>query len=324
MNEQVGFNVAFTSTHKSGNQPYGMSFAFNNANELPMPIDNRTNDISAGVEYVRPKGMVRVAWDGSFFDNKIKEVVWDNPLRLTDTNPYDPSGYSNGNGPATGRMSMPPSNSMNTVSGTGLYKVGRNTNVNGMVSFTAMNQNDQLIPWTTNGAINNPTVLAQFPGLQALPRQTAEASVHGVNAMFNLTSRPNRRFGLRMAYRFNDHKNLTPEFDATEYVRFDAVPEETGSGTENFDITRNTFNLTGTFNLVKYTAINLGYTYDSFNRTGRAFSDMTRPYLPRIGRHDREPVRHSARDGRHDQPHRVRFLRGVDRGRRLAAGSPLL
>lgn len=274
LNNELGFNVAFTSTHKSGNQPYGMSFAFNNGNELPMPIDNRTNDISTGVEYVRPEGMVRVAWDASFFDNKIKEIVWDNPLRLTDTTPYDPSGYSNGNGPAYGRMSMPPSNSMNTVSTTGLYKMPGHTNINGTVSFTAMNQNDQLIPWTTNSAINNPTVWATFPGLKALPRETAEASVHGVNAMFNLTSRPNRYFGLRMRYRFNDHKNLTPEFDATEYVRFDAVPEETGSPTENFNIRRNTFDLTGTFNLIKYTAINVGYSYDDFSRTGRAFSDM--------------------------------------------------
>ena len=94
---------------------------------------------------------------------------------LTDTNPYDASGYSNGNGPAVGRMSMPPSNSMNTVSTTGLYKMAAHTTINGTVSFTAMNQNDQLIPWTTNSAINNAGVWAAFPGLKALPRETAEA-----------------------------------------------------------------------------------------------------------------------------------------------------
>jgi MtrB/PioB family decaheme-associated outer membrane protein len=274
LSSELGFNLAFTSTKKGGNQPYGMSFAFNNANELPIPIDNRTNDVTAGVEYVRPEGMVRLAWDASFFDNKIKQAVWDNPLRATDTTPFDANGYSNGNGPATGRMSMPPSNSMNSVSLTGLYKMPSHTTVNGVVSFTAMNQNDALIPWTTDGAINNPAVLATFPGLATLPRDTAEARVHGVNAMFNFTTRPNRYVGLRMRYRFNDHKNLTPEFDAVEYVRFDAVPEETGGVTEHFDIRQNTFDLTGTFNLVKYTSLNLSYTYDDFARTGRAFSDM--------------------------------------------------
>ncbi|MBS1816749.1 MAG: MtrB/PioB family outer membrane beta-barrel protein [Acidobacteria bacterium] len=271
---ELGFNLAFTSTKKSGNQPFGMSFAFNNGNELPMPLDNRTNDLSAGLEYVRTEGMIRVAWDASFFNNKIKEVLWDNPLRATDTTPFDASGYSNGNGPAFGRMSVPPSNSMNSVNLTGLYKMPAHTVINGVVSFTAMNQNDKLIPWTTNGAINNAGVWAVFPGLRALPRDTAEAKVHGVNAMFNFTSRPNRYFGLRMRYRFNDHRNLTPEFDAREYVRFDAVPEETGGETENFNIRQNTFDLTGTLNLIKYTAINVGYTYDDYARTGRAFSDM--------------------------------------------------
>jgi MtrB/PioB family decaheme-associated outer membrane protein len=271
---RVGLNVAFASTNKSGGQPFGMSFAFNNANELPMPLDNRTNDMSAGLEYVRPEGMLRVAWDASFFDNKIKEILWDNPLRATDTNPYDPSGYSNGNGPAFGRMSVPPSNSLNKVSTTGLYKMPGRTTINGIVSFTAMSQNDPLIPWTSNGVINSPSVLAAFPGLRSLPRDTAEAKVHGLNAMFNFTSRPSRFFGLRMRYRFNDHNNLTPEFDAIEYVRFDAVPEETGGVTQNFNIRQNTFDLTGTFNLVRYASLNLGYTYDDFNRTGRAFSDM--------------------------------------------------
>lgn len=273
-NRELGINVSITSTKKTGNQPYGMSFSFNNANELPMPIDNRTNDVSAGLEYVRPEGMVRVAWDASFFNNRIKEILWDNPLRATDTNPIDASGYSNGNGSAFGRMSMPPSNRMNTVSATGLYKMPGHTTINGIVSYTAMSQNDPLIPWTTNSVINTPAVLAAFPALRQLPRATAEAEVHGINALFNFTARPNRYFGLRMRYRFNDHRNLTPEFDAVEYVRFDAVPEETGSHTQNFSVRQNTFDLTGTFNLVKYTAINLGYTYDSFARTGRAFSDM--------------------------------------------------
>ncbi len=270
----LGVNLSFTSTRKIGNQPYGMSFAFVNANELPMPLDNRTNDVSAGLEWANAQGMIRVGWDGSWFDNKIHEIIWDNPLRATDTTPFDPSGYSNGNGPARGRMSVPPSNSMNAISTTGLYKMPSHTTISGTVSFTVMSQNDALIPWTINPVIANAAVYKTFPGLASLPRDTAEATVHGLNAMFNFTSRPNSFFGLAMRYRFNDHRNLTPEFDATQYVRFDAVPEATGSPTEQFNIRENTFDLTGTFNILPYTALRLGYIYDDFNRTGRAFSDM--------------------------------------------------
>jgi len=274
LTQMLGLNLTFDTVKRSGNQPYGMSFSFNNANELAIPLDNRTNNMTADLEYANAQGMVRVGWWGSFFDNNIHDITWDNPLRATDTTPYDPSGYANGNGPARGHMSMPPSNSMNVVSTTGLYKLPSHTTVSGTVSFTAMNQNDALIPWTTNSAIANPGVYATFPGLASLPRATAEASVHGLNSQFNFTSRPNNFFGLNMRYRFNDHRNLTPAFDAREYVRFDAVPEETGGETEQFNIRENTFDLTGTFRFMPRTSLNLGYVFDDFNRTGRAFSDM--------------------------------------------------
>ncbi|MBI3490916.1 MAG: MtrB/PioB family outer membrane beta-barrel protein [Acidobacteria bacterium] len=264
--KELGANFSFTSTKKTGHQPWGASFSFNNANELPLPLDNRANDMSAGLEWANADGMLRVAWDGSWFTNSIKELVWDNPLRLTDTTPYDPSGYSNGNGPARGRMSVAPSSAMNAVSLTGLYKMPSHTTISGIMSFTNMTQDDPLIPWTINPVIS--------PLMKALPRQTAQAKVGGINGLFTFTSRPNNFFGLSMRYRFNDHQNLTPEFDATNYVRFDAVPEPTGGPTEQFDIRENTFDLTGTFRVAPYTSLRVGYIYDDFNRTGRAFSDM--------------------------------------------------
>jgi MtrB/PioB family decaheme-associated outer membrane protein len=275
LNAQLGFNVSVSSIKKGGNQPYGMSFAFNNANELPIPLDNRTNNMAANLEYGTSQGSIRVGWEASYFNNQIQEIVWDNPLRATDFTPYDPSGYSNGNGPARGRMAMPPSNSMNTVSTVGIYKLAARTTVSGSLAFTAMNQNEALIPWTSNPAVANAGVYETFPGLASLPRATAEAKVHGLNGVFTLTSRPNNIFGLNMRYRVNDHRNLTPAFDAREYVRFDAVPEDIEHGiSQNFNVRQNTFDLTGTFKVARHTAINIGYIFDDYERTGRSFSDM--------------------------------------------------
>ena len=135
MTTDVALTVGFTTTKKTGYQPFGMSFAFNNANELPMQLDNRTNDFGAAVEWVKPQGMFRAAFDYSMFSNKFNEVEWDNPLQLVDynnglvppTGPYDPSGYSNGNGAARGRISSFPDNTMSVVSFMGLYKFNRAT-----------------------------------------------------------------------------------------------------------------------------------------------------------------------------------------------------
>lgn len=271
----LGLNLSFSTTKKSGYMPWAASFAFNNANELPLPLDNRSNDMSVGAEWANRHGMVRVGWDASWFNNTYNDFVWDNPLRATDTTPYDPSGYSNGNGPAQGRMAMAPDSRMNTVSAMGLYKMPSRTTVNATLSLTSMKQNDTLIPWTINPSIANPTVYASFPELAHLPRTTADAEVRGMNALVNFNTRPNKYVAFNMRYRYNNHDNRTPAFDAVEYVRFDAVPEETGSETEAFDIKRRTMDVNGTFTLVPYTALRVGYSYDAFNRTGRAFSDMT-------------------------------------------------
>jgi MtrB/PioB family decaheme-associated outer membrane protein len=271
----LGAQFTLTTAKKTGSMPWAASFAFNDANELPLPLNNRTTDYGANLEWANQKGMVRLGWNGSWFDNNIQTLVWDNPLRATDTTPYDPNGYSNGNGPAQGRMALAPSNNLNTVSTTGLYKMPGRSTLNGTFAFTTMKQNEALIPWTINPAIANTSVYARFPGLQSLPRATAEADVRGINGLINFTTRPNNFFGLSARYRYNKHENRTPGFDATEYVRFDAVPEESGGISEPYNIDRNTFDLNATFHLARYSALRVGYGYDEYSRTGRAFEKMT-------------------------------------------------
>jgi hypothetical protein len=126
----------FLSSQRDGQQPWGASFAFNNAVELPKPLDDTTNDVEVGASWANPRAMLRVGWYGSWYTNHFNRLVWDNPIFLTDFNngllppngPFDPSGYSNGNGPAQGRESVAPSNTMQVVSATGLYKLrGRTT-----------------------------------------------------------------------------------------------------------------------------------------------------------------------------------------------------
>src|SRR5262245_1368504 len=186
----VDVDARFLSSGRQGQQPWGASFAFNDAVELPQPLDQRTNDLSLGASWTRPKAMVRVGWDGSWFNNHNKSLTWDNPIRMTDFNngltppdgPYDPNGYSNGNGPVQGRQALAPDNMMNVVSATALYKLQGRTTINGTAQLTSQTQDETLIPFTINSMINSPTVLAAFPHLAHLPRPTAQAEARGVNA----------------------------------------------------------------------------------------------------------------------------------------------
>ncbi len=280
----VDVDASFSSAKRTGQQPWGAAFAFNNAVELPQPIDQRTNDLKVGASWANPRGMFRLGWDGSWFDNKYQSLTWDNPSFLTDFNngllppngPYDPSGYSNGNGPAQGRMALAPDNSMNVVSATGLYRLPRRSSLNGTLQLTTQNQNEDLIPFTINPVISNtPSVLAAFPHLAALPRATAEAKAKGVNALINFNTRPYRRVNLSVRYRYNKRDVQTPVFDATEYVRFDAVPEEIEEGlSHQFDNSRQLFDANVSFTPSRWGTLRVGYGYEGITRSGRGFADV--------------------------------------------------
>jgi MtrB/PioB family decaheme-associated outer membrane protein len=279
----IDVDARFVTSGRKGEQPWGASFAFNTAMELPLPIDQRTNDLTLGASWANDRAMFRVGWDGSWFNNDIKTLVWDNPIRIADFNngllppggPYDPSGYSNGNGPAQGRMALAPNNTMHVVSATGLYKLPRRTTVNGTLQLTSQTQDEALIPFTINQVINTPIVFAAFPRLQQLPRPTAEAEARGVNTLLNLNSRPYRRVSFTVRYRYNDRDVRTPAFDATEYVRFDAVPEEIEEGlSHQFDTSRHIFDANVSFTPAGWGTLRVGYGHEAVERHGRGFSDV--------------------------------------------------
>ena len=291
-NPALAIRTDFTSTGRNGEMPWAASFAFNNANLLPAPIDQRNNELKLNTEWVNQKGMFRLDYWGSFFENDVQTLTWDNPIRATDFNngllpeagPYDPSGYSNGNGPALGQAALWPSNILNSAGATGMFKLLPRTTVNGNVTLTTMRQNESLLPWSLNTSINNPVVLDHFQGLRALPRASAEASVNALNAQFTLNSRVTPFLTFMARYRYNDHNNNTPHFDGREYVRMDAVPEELADDpltshveglSEYFQITRKNFDASGTFNLSGAGSLKVGYANEQYDREGRGFSEVS-------------------------------------------------
>lgn len=286
-------DAKFVTTGKDGEMPWGASYAFNNANEIPLPLENRTNDFSLGASWAGAKAMFRVGWDGSWFNNDIQSIRWDNPIRITDFNngqplyivcpegtppppsgPWDCSGYINGNGPAFGTMTTAPSNSMNVFSATGFYRMPGRTTVNGTLQFTSQTQDESLIPWTSNPVIATAATYTAFPHLATLPRATADAGAKGTNVLFNLNSRPLRFIGFQARYRYNERDVNTPQFDATEYVRFDAVPEEIEEGfSHQYDTTRQTFDANALFSLTGWGGLRVGYGHDAYERHGRGFDE---------------------------------------------------
>jgi hypothetical protein len=256
---------------------------------MPIVIDNRETELNVGIEWASHQGMFKANYEHSKFDQAIPTFRWDNPMRATDFcrfglsgqapgTCYDPSGYTNGNGPNDGLMALPPSNTLSTFSWMGMVKLPARTTANASFSVGTSKQDEALIGWTTNPVIANPIAYATFPGLKSLPRDTADVHVNYTTATMNISSRPHKDITLTARYRYNGRTAFTREFDAVEYVRLDTVPEEIGGPTEPFAINRNTLDVNAAYNAIPHSSLRVGYTYDKWDhgvRTTEGWKDGT-------------------------------------------------
>jgi MtrB/PioB family decaheme-associated outer membrane protein len=245
---------------RQGSQPWGASFGFSQGIEIAAPVDNRAANVKGSLEWGNEKGAVNFGYEHSQFDNHIQELVWDSPYRVTDQT--NPTAYITGNGTSQGRLSLPPSNTEETFTGTGVVRLARRTSVAANFAVAQLKQNGTIIPFTINTAIEP----------IHLDRPTAEAEVDVTNFGFSVNSRPVPHVWLTARYRYLNHDNKTPMFDGEEYVRFDQVAEEGGGETEQFNIKRSTLRLGASYSGVPVVTFRVDYGHDSVDRTHREFA----------------------------------------------------
>jgi MtrB/PioB family decaheme-associated outer membrane protein len=242
----------FRTIKHSGELPWGAGFGFSNDVEVPLPYDSRTNDVNVGAEWHNNLSMLRVAYDGSWFNNNNDPLVWDNPLRLAD---------SATSGPGHGRMAIWPTHTAHTISGAGYRKFARRTQVTGFLSYGVWSQDEPLNPFTINAA------LPQLP----LPRTTSEAAVHVTSANLGLVSRPVDDWRFSARWRLYDFNNETTELLLPQMVSYDTSIRTTPTGgPELFARTRNTLSADATWTGLPV-ALTFGYTRENGDYLHRIF-----------------------------------------------------
>jgi MtrB/PioB family decaheme-associated outer membrane protein len=252
----LDLKVSFSSARRTGAQPWGASFGQTNAVELAVPVDHRTNEFSAAVEWSTPRAMAKLAYDGSWFTNHVETLIWDNPLRATDL----------ADAPAQGRMALWPDSTAHTVSAAGSVALPARSRAFGSVSMGGWFQDQALLPHTIN------TAIAAIP----LARPTAEAEARILSMNYRVTSRPARPLWLTAQFRLYDYDNRTPHFPVSQYVRVDsgAAASLTG-GSEPFGYTRQFVDLDASFTPLPFTAFRVGYGREQDDRTFRLFEVTT-------------------------------------------------
>jgi len=244
--------VRYLSTRKQGTLPFGAAFGFNLVVEVPLPVDTMANDFGASMEWSNPKGMFRVGWDGSWFNQNVPSFTWDNPTRLTDQT-YD-RAYVAGDGTSQGRMTEWPSNRLSYFNVGAAYRLPSRTSVSGTLAIGRSTQDEALVPFTIN------TAIPPLNDTSSLDRRNADAKANLAAATLNFLSRGSSSFSVSARYRFNRYDNQTPHFEREEYVRFDNVAEEGGSP-EFQGYTRNYFDADVSYTAIPYTSLKVGYGF---------------------------------------------------------------
>ena len=251
---------AFSTSKHSGELPWGASFGFSNDVEVALPYESRTNDLMLGAEWAGSRGMMRVAYDGSWFDNLDDTLIWDSPLRL------DPISGT----PSQGRMALWPTNTAHTVSAAGNVKLARRTQATAFVSFGSRSNDQPLLPFTINPA------LPQNP----LPRATTEGEAQIFTFNGNLVSRPatDWRFSARLRHYGLD--NQTPQAVIPQFVSYDASYRTSPTnGPELFAHDRTTLDFDGTWSGLGRVALTAGYTLNANGYEHRIFESSTEHVL---------------------------------------------
>lgn len=243
VNRSTDFVLKVKNTTREGAIPFGATFGFSNAVELPVPVDTRTTDLQTSLEWANKRGLLRIGWEGSSFTNQVESVTWDNPLRF---------GPDSTSAPSQGRMALWPGNTLNYVHGTGAVSTPGRGRLTGYVALGQGRSNEDLIPATINTAITP----------IALSRPTAEAKHQMTIGQVTLAMRPAPRFSINAKYRYADVDVQTPIFDRPGgQVSYDTRFSSSAASSEYHSVRRITFDADGAVLVAPSTSVKVGFSH---------------------------------------------------------------
>jgi len=276
-------NILFRRESEKGTRPIGLvmnsspsaSATGGYGVELPEPINYFFNTLRLGTEYGKRSWAVQAGYLGSFFQNNIGQLVFDNPFRTTDClNALTPLACTTGTqGPASGRMDLYPDNHANYLMFAGGTDLGKYLHLTGSLSPGWLRQNDAFLPYSTNTALLTCGDGTQAcTSLAALPVPSLEGSKQTLAMNYTLTTTAWKNVELKAAYRHYDYNNNTPVHDFTPAEGDSAAPSITPlTPVENtpFGYNRKNLDLSGNWFFTKLSSFKIGYETEWMDRVHR-------------------------------------------------------
>jgi hypothetical protein len=288
LTDSIDLGIKYTFTEKDGTIPFGAGFGSPGGNivELPAPVFNRTHVAEAKMQYARPGWNVGFGYTGSFFNQGIDNVTFDNPLRAADA--FVPPVAPSTNATVVSKQGLStfdPSNQAHNIFLTGGISLPLRTRITGKFSYGWRLQDDPFVQHTINPVLLGfkPTDLIQrtpggplespCPGVTTatclqLPKSTLDADIRTTLVTLNATSRPfTLPLTLSGGYRYFDYDDQTEEilFD-THVVRDLGLLVVDTTVNAPFSYTKHNAHLGAGYSLLSNLNLKLGYEWERWNR----------------------------------------------------------
>ena len=267
----------YNQERRNGTRPFGGASGYPGSPlvETIEPIDYKTHNVTAGVQWSGERQQANLGYSGSFFRNAIDTLTWENPLVVGDPAVLRRS-----------RMDLYPDNGFHNLKldlATALPARGR---LSGGVSLGRMTQDDALIPHTINSGVlpgAPPVDLSGWNTAAALSRPTANARIDTRLLHLDGSFSPAQDLSLRARLRHYEEDNKT------RYTAFNPLTGEFGylglDGANNsnivpglfrvpvrsipFEQRKDNYGIEGDYRVLRHTNVTLGYEREHNRLTHR-------------------------------------------------------
>ncbi len=188
--------------------------------DVPKPVHDQTQNFGVSGEYIgtSPWGQkfnALVGYNGSYYRDDFASYTVQNPFCNSAGTICDQ------NSKPLARMSTPPSNDANGVTGTVGMDLPLNSRYMGTIGYTGMRQNDQFLPFSIN-----PVTLStgqQGASLSSLPAQSLNGQINTILVNNVVTTQINPNLKTKFGYRYYEYDNQTPQITIADWVITDAA-----------------------------------------------------------------------------------------------------
>jgi MtrB/PioB family decaheme-associated outer membrane protein len=183
------FDTDLQHETKEGSHPFGAGLLTINASQFPVPVDFTTDRFDMGLQYSGERAHLRLGFAGSWFDNGVAAVTWENPFNSApDTQLL--------------RAALEPGNEFYQFSLQGAFAPRPGLRLSGRAALGRMRQDDPFLPFSINPQFNDLT----------LPRAAADSRLDTgtLNVAGKLAARLASRLDLSASVKIDQRDNNSP------------------------------------------------------------------------------------------------------------------